>query len=65
MRVKSLNDQPIEVKPYQSLVVDGIARGIYHNIQEVVTENLDKGLSFMVCPRVLKLSMNSQVVRVP
>jgi hypothetical protein len=64
-KVNSLNRKPFYVAPYQSAVVNGIARGVRSNISEVVTENVDGISAFSVCPRVVKINQASSSIKIP
>ncbi|PJE77542.1 hypothetical protein CI610_03533 [invertebrate metagenome] len=63
--VKTLGKKMVRLDPYESVVVQGRATGLDTSMGEVVTENLDTGLSYAVCPRVVKLGKNAHVARIP
>ena len=62
--VKSTNRKPVHVYPNQSIVLNGIARNV-DELTEVITENCDSELNYLVCPRVLKFGRSAKVQKVP
>lgn len=64
--VKATTKRDITLEPYQSVVVNGVVKGIDKNISTVVTENSQKNDNYTVCPRVLTLSqsVNNPTIKV-
>ena len=63
--VRSTNKHKIEVGPYESVTLTGIVRGVDHNIETVITENLDSDHPFIVRPHVIGLPKQGTYARVP
>ena len=62
--VKSTNKKPVHVYPNESIVLNGIAINV-DDLTEVITENCDSELNYLVCPRVLKFGRSAKVQKVP
>ena len=53
--VKSTNKHVVEVKPYETVIVKGVARNIPSSVSNVITENISNNDKFMVCPQVVRV----------
>ena len=59
--VKACNRRTVTVGPFETVTINGIARGLNNRISTVVTENIDGMSSYTVCPRVVKVNTSSSV----
>ena len=57
--VKSTNEHTIEVAPYDSITLHGIARGLSSSVSKVVTEGFDSESPCMVRPHVVSVQQGS------
>ncbi|XP_052777891.1 uncharacterized protein LOC128215224 [Mya arenaria] len=63
--VKSTNEHTVELGPYESVTLNGIARGLKHDVQKIVTENISPDSPYLVRPHVLKAPHHGNYVKVP
>ena len=51
--VRSTNMHAVNVAPYETVTINGIARNVDADISEAVTENLGNSKKVTICPRVV------------
>ena len=62
--VKSTNEHTIEVAPYDSITLHGIAQGLFSSVSKVVTEGFDSESPCMVRPHVISVQQGSYACQV-
>ena len=62
--VKTTTKKNITLEPYQSIVVNGVVKGVDKNVSTVVTESLENNANYAVCPRLITLSSSSSKPKV-
>lgn len=63
--VKSTNDHVVEIGPYESVTLHGIARGLNSNVQKVVTENSSSDRPLLVRPHVVQVPQYGNYAKIP
>ena len=59
--VKACIGRTVNVGPFETVTLNGIARGLNKKDSTVMTENIDGMSSYTVCPRVFKVNTSSSV----
>ncbi|KAL3861622.1 hypothetical protein ACJMK2_007647 [Sinanodonta woodiana] len=53
LTVRSTNMHAVNIEPYETVTINGIARNVDAGISEVVTENLENSKQVTICPRMV------------